>query len=119
MQPPPPILPKTNNRKLKLMDIDAVELARQLCIMESQLYQKIRPQECLTRSREQKTVDDNITAVIKTANRVRSRIYTYVYRGAAHTDINRWPTGSRIVYSAERIHVSVQPSSSISSMSQT
>jgi son of sevenless len=71
IQPPAPILPKSSGKKLKLMDIDPIELARQLCIVESQLYQKIRPLECLQRSREQKKGEtDNITSVILTANRV-------------------------------------------------
>jgi son of sevenless-like protein len=48
-----------------------MELARQLTLMESQLYQKIKPVECLQRSREQKTENvDNITTVIQTSNRV-------------------------------------------------
>ncbi|KAF9013345.1 ras guanine nucleotide exchange factor domain-containing protein [Cyathus striatus] len=68
--PPPPILPRTA-KKLKLLDIEPLEMARQLTIMESQLYQKIRPMECLQRSREQKTDSmDNITAVIQTSNRI-------------------------------------------------
>ena len=68
--PPPPIMPKTS-KKLKLLDIDPLELARQLTIMESQLYQKIKPIECLQRAREQKTDhNDNIAAVIQTSNRV-------------------------------------------------
>lgn len=68
--PPPPINPKSS-KKLKLLDIDSLELARQLTILESQLYQKIRPMECLQRSREQKTDhNDNIAAVIQTSNRV-------------------------------------------------
>lgn len=53
------------------MDVDPLELARQLTILESQLYQKIRPMECLLRSREQKTDhNDNIARVIQTSNRV-------------------------------------------------
>ncbi|KAF8237166.1 ras GEF [Tricholoma matsutake] len=68
--PPPPIMPRTN-RKLKLTDIEPVELARQLTIMESNLYQKIRPLECLQRAREQKTESmDNIAFVIQTSNRI-------------------------------------------------
>ncbi|KDR82605.1 hypothetical protein GALMADRAFT_238008 [Galerina marginata CBS 339.88] len=68
--PPPPIIPKSS-KKLKLLDIDPLELARQLTIMESQLYQKIKPMECLQRSREQKTENvDNITTVIQTSNRI-------------------------------------------------
>ncbi|KAG1743304.1 ras guanine nucleotide exchange factor domain-containing protein [Suillus paluster] len=68
--PPASILPKPN-KKLKLLDIDPLELARQLTIMESYLYQKIRPVECLQRSREQKTDhNDNIARVIQTSNRI-------------------------------------------------
>ncbi|KAG1765912.1 ras guanine nucleotide exchange factor domain-containing protein [Suillus occidentalis] len=68
--PPTSILPKPN-KKLKLLDIDPLELARQLTIMESHLYQKIRPVECLQRSREQKTDhNDNIARVIQTSNRI-------------------------------------------------
>lgn len=70
--PPTSIMPKPN-RKLKLGDVDPLELARQLTIMESYLYQKIRPVECLQRSREQKTDhNDNIARVIQTSNRVWS-----------------------------------------------
>ncbi len=67
--PPAPIIPKSN-KKLKLLDIDPLELARQLTILESSLYQKIKPLECLTRSREQKENADNISNSIQTSNRV-------------------------------------------------
>ncbi|KAG6845125.1 hypothetical protein H0H87_000552 [Tephrocybe sp. NHM501043] len=68
--PPAPIFPKTN-KKLKLADIEPLELARQLTIMESNLYQKIKPMECLQRAREQKTENiDNIAIVIQTSNRI-------------------------------------------------
>lgn len=68
--PPAPIAPKSG-KKLKLLDIDPLELARQLTIMESSLYQKIKPMECLQRAREQRTENiDNITTVIQTSNRV-------------------------------------------------
>lgn len=78
--PPAPILPKVS-KKLKLQDVDPLELARQLTILESQLYQRIRPMECLTRAREQKTENiDNIAIVIQTSNRVRLKL-----RSAYHT----------------------------------
>ncbi|RDB17922.1 Cell division control protein 25 [Hypsizygus marmoreus] len=68
--PPAPIMPKTN-KKLKLGDIEPLELARQLTIMESSLYQKIKPMECLQRAREQRTENiDNIAIVIQTSNRI-------------------------------------------------
>ena len=69
--PPPPSISPKSNKKLKLLDIDPLELARQLTLMESDLYQKIKPMECLQRAREQRTENvDNITTVIQTSNRV-------------------------------------------------
>ncbi|PWY99569.1 hypothetical protein BCV70DRAFT_223969 [Testicularia cyperi] len=43
---PPPILPK-NIKKLKLLEIDPLELARQLTLIESRLYNAVKPAECL------------------------------------------------------------------------
>jgi son of sevenless-like protein len=48
-QTPAPILPK-NMRKLKFLDIDATEFARQLTIVESKLYGKIKLIECLSKT---------------------------------------------------------------------
>lgn len=68
--PPPPILPKSL-KKLKLLEIDPLELARQLTIMESDLFMRIRTMECFQRSREQKTAHgDNIATVIQTSNKI-------------------------------------------------
>ncbi|KAM6494104.1 Ras guanine nucleotide exchange factor domain containing protein [Amanita muscaria] len=68
--PPPPMIPKTN-KKLKLLDIEPLELARQLTIKESELYRRIKPIECLLRAREQKSENvDNIATVIQTSNRI-------------------------------------------------
>ena len=50
---PAPILPK-NMKKLKFLDIDATEFARQLTIVESKLYGKIRPTECLNKTWQKK-----------------------------------------------------------------
>ncbi|KAI6005367.1 ras guanine nucleotide exchange factor domain-containing protein [Pisolithus marmoratus] len=70
VSPPTSIMPKTN-KKLKLLDVEPLELARQLTILESHLYQRIRPMECLQRAREQKTDHhDNIARVIQTSNRI-------------------------------------------------
>ncbi|KAJ3888721.1 ras guanine nucleotide exchange factor domain-containing protein [Lentinula edodes] len=75
---PAPLLPKA--KRLKLTDIEPLELARQLTLLESALYQKIRPMECLQRAREgvgAKDKDggsgggmDNIAYVIQTSNRI-------------------------------------------------
>lgn len=48
-QAPTPILPKSM-RKIKFLDVDPMEFARQLTIMESRLYQKIKPSEFLNKS---------------------------------------------------------------------
>jgi len=69
--PPPPIVPKTS-KAMKLLDIEPLELARQLTIMESKLFAKIRPMECLNRGRDLKPgdSDDNISSIIDTSNKV-------------------------------------------------
>jgi son of sevenless-like protein len=54
---PTPIMPK-NMKKLKFLDIDVTEFARQLTIIESKLYGKIKPTECLNKT-WQKKVGEN------------------------------------------------------------
>ena len=68
--PPIPIVPKVTSR-LSLLDIDPLELARQLTLMESDLYRKIRPLECLCRTRQNSAKnDDSISSVIQLSNKV-------------------------------------------------
>ncbi|KAL2753844.1 hypothetical protein ACRALDRAFT_1064946 [Sodiomyces alcalophilus JCM 7366] len=50
---PAPIMPK-NMKKLKFLDIDVTEFARQLTIIESRLYGKIKPTECLNKTWQKK-----------------------------------------------------------------
>ncbi|KAI9678538.1 MAG: hypothetical protein M1817_005595 [Caeruleum heppii] len=50
---PVPILPK-NMKKLKFLDIDVTEFARQLTVIESRLYGKIKPTECLNKTWQKK-----------------------------------------------------------------
>jgi son of sevenless-like protein len=70
---PAPIIPRNINKKLKLLDIDPLELARQLTIMEYELFTKVRPMECILRSREQRQGKvDHITALIQSTNLVSS-----------------------------------------------
>lgn len=52
-QTPQPILPK-HMKKLKFLDIDPTEFARQLTIIESRIYGKIRPTECLNKTWQKK-----------------------------------------------------------------
>ena len=47
--PPQPILPKSS-KKMKLLDIDPLEMARQLTIIESNNFNRIKPDECLNKN---------------------------------------------------------------------
>ena len=74
---PVSIIPKAS-KKLKLLDFDPLEVARQLTMIECQLYMKIRPSECLMRSREQRSDNnDNIASIIVTTNKVDSTRRSY------------------------------------------
>ncbi|KAL8999355.1 MAG: hypothetical protein Q9169_001781 [Polycauliona sp. 2 TL-2023] len=72
---PPPILPK-NMKKLKFLDIDATEFARQLTIIESRLYGKIKPTECLNKTWQKKVSPEepepaaNVKALILHSNQL-------------------------------------------------
>lgn len=72
---PAPILPK-NMKKLKFLDIDPTEFARQLTIIESRLYGKIKPTECLNKRWQKKPGDGepnpapNIKALIEHSNQM-------------------------------------------------
>lgn len=74
-QAPAPIIPK-NMKKLKFLDIDALEFARQLTIIESRLYGKIRPTECLNKTWQKKLAADeadpaaNVKALILHSNQL-------------------------------------------------
>ena len=62
--------------------------------MEAALYKKIRPMECLQRSREAKPgkTADNITTIIQLSNRVRKA--TLLMKGRANLlPLYRLPTG--------------------------
>jgi len=72
MSAPPPVLPK-NLRKIKFLDIDPLEMARQLTLLESKLYCRIKAFECLDKSWSQKDSDKlapGIKDTISTSNRI-------------------------------------------------
>lgn len=75
--PPPSHVPRIALGKgLRLLDINVLELARQLTLFEAQLYHKIRPIECLHKAWSQTDKPEsgaNIKAMILTSNRVSSR----------------------------------------------
>ncbi|KAI9885787.1 MAG: hypothetical protein M1823_002416 [Watsoniomyces obsoletus] len=69
---PTPIVPK-NMKKLKFLDIDVVEFARQLTLIDAGLFAKIKPNECLNRTKKQKTEEGdapNVKALILHSNRL-------------------------------------------------
>jgi son of sevenless-like protein len=63
-------------KKLKFLDIDATEFARQLTIIESRLYGKIKPTECLNKTWQRKVAPDdpepaaNVKALILHSNQL-------------------------------------------------
>ncbi|KAL9049133.1 MAG: hypothetical protein Q9162_007374 [Coniocarpon cinnabarinum] len=80
MPTPTPLLPK-NMKKLKFTDIDPTEFARQLTIIESKLYCKIKPHECLNKIWQKKTPGadshepaSNVKALILHSNRLTNLV---------------------------------------------
>jgi son of sevenless-like protein len=82
--PPHPILPRST-RKLKLLDIDSTEMARQLTLLEFNLFKRIRMIDCLHQMNGQKAQSspvDNISVIIDHTNKVRGalpRIFSDAY----------------------------------------
>lgn len=78
---PAPILPK-NMKKLKFTDIDPTEFARQLTIIESRLYGKIKPHECLNKIWQKRPAGSdskaepaaNVKALILHSNRLTNLV---------------------------------------------
>ncbi|KAG0217118.1 hypothetical protein BGX31_000348, partial [Mortierella sp. GBA43] len=71
-QAPQPIVPR-NLKRLRFMDIDPLEFARQLTIMEANCYNRIKPVECLAKAwtSEDPTIAAkaiNIKKMIETSN---------------------------------------------------
>ncbi|KAJ3187303.1 hypothetical protein HDU85_006591 [Gaertneriomyces sp. JEL0708] len=73
---PPPILPRNLNR-IKFLELDPLEVARQLTVMESGLYARIMPSEFLKQAwsetagdKEGKGKSVNVRAMIATSNQI-------------------------------------------------
>jgi son of sevenless-like protein len=72
---PQPIMPK-NMKKLKFLDIDVTEFARQLTVIESRLYGKIKAMECLNKTWQKKVGEGepdlapNVKALILHSNQM-------------------------------------------------
>ncbi|KEF55787.1 uncharacterized protein A1O9_08538 [Exophiala aquamarina CBS 119918] len=87
---PAPILPK-NMKKLKFLDIDPTEFSRQLTIIESKLYGKIKPVECLAKTWEKKGQTDtepapNVQALILHSNQLTNWVAEMIL---AHPELKK------------------------------
>lgn len=72
---PPPIVPR-NMKKIKFLDVDPLEIARQFTIMDSRLFAKITVDECLAKAWPKKFGDKptpNFTAIADLSNAVSRR----------------------------------------------
>ncbi|OAD72335.1 hypothetical protein PHYBLDRAFT_113520, partial [Phycomyces blakesleeanus NRRL 1555(-)] len=69
---PQPILPK-NMRRIRFLELDALEMARQLTIMDFKLYNRIKPVECLDKNwgkGDSEHIAVNVKASIEYSNQV-------------------------------------------------
>ncbi|CAG8454220.1 6437_t:CDS:2, partial [Scutellospora calospora] len=73
MLPPPSIKPK-NLKKIKFLDLDPLEIARQLTIIEAKLYNKIRPVECLNKAWSKESKEDEGTETEEIAVNIKAMI---------------------------------------------
>lgn len=70
---PLPIIPK-NLKKIRFLDLDPLEVARQLTIMEARDFNKIQPNEFLSKAWSVKngnSVAENVQAMVRMSNNVR------------------------------------------------
>lgn len=90
LSPPAPLLPRISlGNRIKLTDINPIELARQLTILEFQHFQAIKPVECLNKAwqnNENKHLAPNVRQVIKLANLLSSWVCTHIL-GAKETKL--------------------------------
>ncbi|RAL14909.1 putative cell division control protein Cdc25 [Aspergillus homomorphus CBS 101889] len=88
---PTPIIPK-NMKKMKFLDIDPTEFARQLTIIESRLYSKIRPTECLNKTWQKKVGPEesepaaNVKALILHSNQLTNWVAEMIL---THNDVKK------------------------------
>lgn len=76
---PPPIVPR-NLKKIKFLDVDPLEIARQFTVMDSKLFSRITVDECLSKAWPKKLGNTmpNFTAIADISNAVRVRSDTAV-----------------------------------------
>jgi son of sevenless-like protein len=78
---PPPVLPSSDPDTWKLLDLDPLEIARQLTLTDYEYYYKIQPKECLNQSWTKKQdISPNILALVKRFNQLGKYVITSVVR---------------------------------------
>ncbi|CAM0140420.1 unnamed protein product [Umbelopsis sp. WA50703] len=77
VQAPAPIVPK-NMKRLKLLDIDSLELARQLTILDFKLYSSIRPIECLNKAWSKDDARGDIAVNVKSSIEFCNQVTAWV-----------------------------------------
>lgn len=90
MQPPPASIPVRNPKRIKFLDIDPLEMARQLTLMDSRLYARIQPSECLSKAWPKALGPEtpDITSMTALGNAVRFQVSSMkvmsIQRGTDH-----------------------------------
>ncbi|RCI04084.1 hypothetical protein CU098_000347, partial [Rhizopus stolonifer] len=74
---PPSILPK-NMKHIKLLELDPLELARQMTIMDFKLYNRIKPVECLDKNWGKPDSENHIAANIKASIEHSNQVTAWV-----------------------------------------
>ncbi|KAJ3379128.1 hypothetical protein HDU84_006996, partial [Entophlyctis sp. JEL0112] len=77
---PPPIW-SLNPKRMTLLDLNPLEAARQLTLMESALYNRIHPVECLKKAwsnKSEATKAVNVKAMIKMSNQIAGWVCTTI-----------------------------------------
>lgn len=81
-KPPKSIVPKKTN--FEFMDIDPIEVARQMTLIDSEYFRSIRPYECMGQPWNKPnatTVAPNITKMIHRFNQVSNWVTTQIVQG--------------------------------------
>jgi son of sevenless-like protein len=78
-QPTPPVLFTANNQSLSLLEIDPLEIARQITLFESKFFSKLKPTEFLnTNWQKDPASAPNVKRMIFNSNKITGWIATYV-----------------------------------------
>lgn len=80
---PPPVLPDPNipTENWQLLDLDPLEISRQLTLIDYEYYYKIQPKECLNQNwTKSSDVSPHILALVKRFNQLGKYVITSVVR---------------------------------------